>query len=68
MGETYMTELQECRAIVNRFFDGDAEKIKAWWYTPNPLLGDVKPAEMVGRGREEKLLKVIKSWQEGELP
>ncbi len=63
-----MTALQECQAIVNKFFDGDAIKINAWWYTANPLLGDVKPAEMVGWGREEKLLKIIKNWIAGEMP
>ena len=55
-----MTAYQEVQAIVNDFFDGDAEKINAWWYTANPLLGDAKPAEMIGWGREEKLLKRLR--------
>lgn len=59
---------QEIQAIVSEFFQGDAEKINAWWYTANPLLGDVKPAEMIGWGRDEKLLKVVKNWREREMP
>lgn len=63
-----MTAKQEIQAIVNNFFNGDSKKINAWYYTANPLLGDVKPAEMIGWGREEKLLKVIKNWINGEMP
>ena len=63
-----MTAKQEIQAIVNDFFQGDAEKINAWWYTSNPLLGDFTPAEMLGWGREEKLLKIIRNWREGEMP
>jgi hypothetical protein len=60
-----MTARQEIQAIVHDFFKGDAEKINAWFYTANPLLGDVKPAEMIGWGREDKLLRVIKNWMAG---
>jgi uncharacterized protein (DUF2384 family) len=63
-----MTATQECQAIVADFFQGDADKINAWWYTPNPMLGDVKPAEMIGWGREEKLLKIIREMRNGEMP
>lgn len=63
-----MTAFQEIQAIVNRHFGNEVDKINAWWKTPNPLLGELSPAEMVHAGRAEKLLKVIREWVEGNRP
>lgn len=37
------------------------KKANLWWQTPNPMLGDVAPMEMVLMGREAKLYQFIKS-------
>jgi hypothetical protein len=63
-GRAAVTAKQEIEAIVNEFFNGDAGKINAWWHTANPLLGDVKPAEMIAWGKDEKLLRIVRDWRE----
>lgn len=62
-----MTVFQECQAIVNEYFEGDAKKITAWWNTPNPGLGDAKPSDLIEIGKAEKLLRIIKGWREGDF-
>lgn len=54
------TEL-ECIRLVRGFFDGDRSKTRLWFATPNPLLGGVKPNDLFGLGRHEKLLKFIRT-------
>lgn len=49
------------REIVTRvreFFAHDG-KAALWMETPNPLLGDVSPNDMLAAGREEKLLRFV---------
>jgi uncharacterized protein (DUF2384 family) len=67
------TIVRQCQEVVDEFFRehyafGAEEKISAWWSTPNPLLGGMSPSDMVETGREEKLLKCIKNWRNGEFP
>lgn len=31
---------------VSEFFNGDQSKIKLWWSTPNPMLGNMQPRTM----------------------
>lgn len=52
-------------ADVTRFFGGDKEKAQLWFFTPNPLLGNIKPFSMLLIGRSEKLREFIKN-QMGE--
>lgn len=42
-----------------RFFEGDIDKAEAWMSTPNPMLGNQVPLDMIKQGREQKLLKWI---------
>lgn len=43
------------------------EKALTWFKTPNPLLGDVRPIDMIRSGRGEKLCKWIdQTIREGE--
>ncbi len=42
--------------ILHDYFDNDIGKVSAWINTPNPLLGDVTPCEMIVNGKQEKLL------------
>jgi len=57
--------LVECKKIVADFFKYDDLKIKMWWTSANPLLGNVPPEFMVKAGRSDKLLKVIRGWRAG---
>lgn len=57
-----MTQLELAKSLVLfGFFKGDKEKAELWWITANPLLGGVKPIEMVMMGRPEKVLAFIKN-------
>lgn len=40
-------------------------KMKAWFESPNPQLGNITPVEMILRGRSKKLLKFIEDAIEG---
>lgn len=46
-------------ALVAEYFQGDAEKTALWFRTPNPLLGNIAPRDMVRYGRYKKLLKFV---------
>lgn len=41
------------------FFNGNFKKTDLWLRTKNPLLGNVRPWDMIEAGREKKLLKFI---------
>ena len=46
--------------IVDGFFEGDYNKGIDWFTTENPLLGGVRPTDMVISGRVEKLYRFVK--------
>jgi len=56
-----------CWDEVQDFFQ-DKEKSLAWFCTDNPNLGGCAPFTMMLKGREKKLLKVIKNLKDGEGP
>jgi len=45
--------------LVGRFFENDLAKTVMWFHTPNPLLGNLSPRELIRMGRSAKLLKFI---------
>ncbi|MEX0707795.1 MAG: hypothetical protein WD078_07485 [Woeseia sp.] len=51
-------------ALVAAYFDGDIEKTALWFKTPNPLLGDISPRDMIRFGRYKRLLKFVAEAQE----
>lgn len=54
--------LEEIASICNSvagFFNGDVHKTTLWFKTPNPLLGDVAPRDMIRLGRYDKLRKFV---------
>lgn len=53
--------VQECYRLVREFFENEPEKVTPWFCSPNPFLGGVSPNEMIQAGREERLLRFIKS-------
>ena len=45
--------------LVAGYFKGDAKKTALWFTTPNPLLGNITPRDMIRFGRYKKLFKFI---------
>lgn len=45
--------------LVFDFFNGDDEKTTLWFETPNPLLGGIKPSQMLLLDEGHKLLSFI---------
>lgn len=45
--------------LVAEFFDGDAAKTALWFRTPNPMLGDMSPRDMIRYGRYKRLQKFV---------
>lgn len=45
--------------LVADFFSGDVTKTALWFRTPNPMMGNISPREMIRYGRMPKLQKVI---------
>ena len=58
VARAYAENLTIICGLVFRFFDDD-RKTRLWLRTPNPMLGDVSPREMVLMGRYERLLRFI---------
>lgn len=46
-------------ALVAEYFEGDIEKTALWFKTPNPMLGDLSPRDMIRYGRYKRLMKFI---------
>lgn len=45
--------------LVAEYFKGDPQKTALWFTVPNPLLGNIKPRDMIRFGRYQKLQKFI---------
>lgn len=55
--------------LVLGFFGGDVARTRLWFESPNPMLGGIRPQEMLALGRGEKLLQFIQNrLAENELP
>jgi len=50
---------KEILRLVLDFFKGNQAKTKIWFRSVNPLLGNVKPIDMINIGRSEKLMKFV---------
>jgi hypothetical protein len=46
-------------SLVAEYFEGDKKKTALWFKTPNPMLGDVTPRDMIRLGRYKKLIKFV---------
>ena len=46
-------------AMLDVFFNGNFKKTDAWIRTKNPLLGGLRPWDMLEMGRERKLYKFV---------
>lgn len=60
--------LEQIANIVNRvavLFDGDMQKTALWFRTPNPMLGDVSPRDMLRMNRFKRLAKFVAEAEQG---
>jgi len=46
-------------SLVAEYFEGDIRKTALWFKTPNPLLGNISPRDMIRFGRYERLSKFV---------
>jgi len=46
-------------ALVAEYFEGNVDKTTLWFRTPNPMLGDISPRDMIRFGRYKRLRKFI---------
>jgi hypothetical protein len=53
-------------AMVAGHFDGDIEKTALWFRTPNPMLGNISPRDMIRFGRYKRLLKFVTEAREAD--
>lgn len=53
--------------LVLEYFKNDSEKTELWFFASNPMLGNLKPVDMIRMGRAVKLLKCIESMRDGEI-
>ncbi len=58
--EDRMREWAVALNLVAQFF-GDEQKTVLWFKTPNPLLGDITPRDMIRIGRFKKLRRFIQN-------
>ena len=54
--------------LVAEFFEGDATKTALWFRTPNPMLGDLAPRDMIRYGRYKRLQKFVLQAREENAP
>lgn len=54
------TQINDILKLVNSHFN-DINKSLLWLRCPNPQLGNQSPLDMIWYGREEKLIKFIRS-------
>lgn len=50
--------LRSIQLHIDSFFES-REKAATWFNTPNPMLGDVRPIDMIRSGRADKLLRFL---------
>ena len=55
-------------ALVAGYFEGDIDKTALWFQTPNPMLGDISPRDMIRFGRYKRLLKFVTEARETNWP
>lgn len=51
----------EIMRMIEPFFHGDEEKMRAWYAGSNNLLGGLSPIKMVMMGKTDKLKKFIQN-------
>ena len=50
-----------------KYFE-DEQKVIQWMNSPNPICGGYSPRELICLGRHKKLVKIVASYVEGDVP
>jgi len=53
------SKLEQILEIIYIYFKGDRAKVDDWLRTPNAMLQNQPPIEMIRQGRPEKLLELV---------
>lgn len=48
-------------SLVLEFFAGDEQKTSKWFSTPNPLLGNVAPLDLILMRQSDRLLRFVET-------
>jgi hypothetical protein len=59
-----LNEIANIANLVAEVFAGNAEKTALWFKTPNFMLGEIPPRDMIRAGRYKRLLKFIQEARE----
>jgi hypothetical protein len=59
-----LKEIANVANLVAEVFEGDAEKTALWFSTPNFMLGEISPRDMIRAGRYKRLLKFVQEARE----
>lgn len=51
--------IKKCKQLVLYYFNQNEYRASLWFSTPNPLLGNISPNDVIEAGRGDKLLKFI---------
>jgi hypothetical protein len=54
-----LTEVAATCTLVAEFFAGDVTRCSLWFRTPNPLLGEASPRDMIRLGENKKLRALV---------
>lgn len=66
--EARLEQVAHICAIVAGHFEGDIDKTALWFRTPNPMIGDISPRDMIRFGRYKRLLKFVMEARDANLP
>lgn len=62
--DKYRKQINETLKLLKIFYKDAPSKVGLWLESENPMLGNIKPIEMILMGRGEKLIKYIKDHRE----
>jgi hypothetical protein len=66
--EERLLEWAAVMEMVAAFFNGNTVKTSLWFKLPNPLLGGIRPRDMIRVGRTDKLTRIVKDALDGIWP
>ena len=55
---------ESCFNLTSLFFQKEPYKVYLWFFVENPMLGNIRPIDMIFCGRSEKLLQFIQDQKE----
>lgn len=53
--------------LIKNYFEGSEVKTRLWFNTENPLIGNLKPSDLINLEGEGKLIQVINQRLKGEV-